>query len=302
MDEYVISTHGLTKQYARRAVVDNVDLSVKKGEIYGLIGKNGAGKTTIMRMLLGLALPTGGRVEIFGKPFSTKSLARVGSLIEAPALYTDHTAEENLKRFAIIKGADPSCIPALLKRVGLSDTGSKKAGQFSLGMRQRLGIAIAMLGKPELLILDEPVNGLDPAGMKEVRDLILSLNREEGITVLISSHLLDELARTVHRYGIICEGHLVDELSVEELKERCPRELKIRVDDAARAEALLREYLGRDASCMTADGDTLTLRDRLEHSGEMNTLLVKNGITVFALEHFVTGEEDYLVNAMGGKA
>lgn len=164
--EAVISTRDLTKVYHGRTVVDHVSITIRKGDIYGLIGKNGAGKTTLMRMILTLAHPTSGTVSILGRASGRSALSHVGALIEAPALYDHCTAEENLKRFCILSQADPARIPGLLQEVGLGNTGGKKAGQFSLGMKQRLGIAIALLGDPEILILDEPVNGLDPAGIK----------------------------------------------------------------------------------------------------------------------------------------
>ena len=190
--------------------VNNVNMTIHKGDIYGFIGKNGAGKTTFKRLVLGTAFLTKGEIKLFGgEPFD-KARRKIGSLIEAPGLYKNCTAYENLKQFSLIYGGTDAEIKEILSLVGLAATGNKKAGKFSLGMRQRLGIAIALLGNPEFLVLDEPVNGLDPAGMKEVRDLILKLNHEKNITILISSHLLDELSKIVTRYGSINDGMLIE--------------------------------------------------------------------------------------------
>ena len=215
--ETVLKTVGLSKKYGSRYVVRGVNMTINKGDIYGFIGKNGAGKTTFMRVILGLSEPTEGSFELFGGISREEAGRKTGALIEAPGIYPNCTAKENMKRFALLKGADANSIDGILEFVGLGDVGNKKAGKFSLGMKQRLGIAVALLGDPEFLVLDEPVNGLDPAGMKEVRDLIVKLNKERGITVLISSHLLDELSKIVTRYGIINNGVLVDELGAAEI-------------------------------------------------------------------------------------
>ena len=217
--EYLIETKNLTKRFGAQKAVDDVSMHVRRGEIYGLIGKNGAGKTTLMRMLLGMSAPNSGEIRLFDSDKPNEARRGIGSLIEEPALYKNHTAFENLKRFAILVPTPDDELHELLKLVGLENTGRKKAGQFSLGMKQRLGIAIAMLGKPELLILDEPINGLDPAGIKEIRDLILRLNAR-GITFMISSHLLDELGKIATQFGIMANGSLVEEISSEKLAEK----------------------------------------------------------------------------------
>ena len=219
--ETVLKTEHLTKIFGNKAAVNDVSMTIEKGDIYGFIGKNGAGKTTLMRLVLNLIFPTSGTIELFGESKLTKAnLSRTGSLIEAPTLFLNYSARENLKRFAILYGADNNDIENVLKEVDLTDTGNKKAGKFSFGMKQRLGIAIALLGNPDFIILDEPVNGLDPEGMKEIRDLILRLNREKGTTFLISSHLIDELSKVVTKYGIIRDGVLVEEISAENLKKK----------------------------------------------------------------------------------
>ena len=295
--DYVIETRNLTKKFRNRNAVDDVSIHVKKGAVYGLIGRNGAGKTTLMRMLLSLANPTEGEMYLFGQKDSASQLCRVGSLIEEPAIYRNCTAQENLKRFCILYGSDPACIPGLLETVGLQDVGHKKAGKFSLGMKQRLGIAIAMLGNPELMILDEPVNGLDPTGMKEVRDVILRLNQEMGVTFLISSHLLDELSRMATDYGILNNGKLVEEISVPELEARCRRKLIFTVDDAVRAKQILNDHLP-DAEILQ-ESNKLILLSNLDEAAELNRVLVQNGIGVEGILNDSAGIEDYFMGRMG---
>ena len=296
-DDYVIETRDLTKQFRNKNAVDAVSIHVKRGAVYGLIGRNGAGKTTLMRMLLSLAQPTGGEMFMFGQQASPQALTRVGSLIEEPAIYKNCTAQENLKRFCILYNVDTGCIPGLLETVGLQDVGNKKAGKFSLGMKQRLGIAIAMLGDPELMILDEPVNGLDPTGMKEVRDVILRLNREKGVTFLISSHLLDELSRMVTDYGILNNGKLAEEISARELELRCRRKLVFTVDDAERARQILTESL--PGAEIVREGSRLILLSHLDEAAEMNRLLVQGGIGVTGIRDDAAGIEDYFMERMG---
>lgn len=228
--EYIIETQNLVKQYKTKLAVNDVSIHVKRGDIYGLIGKNGAGKTSLMKLILGLTVPSQGKILLFGNDNLNAGRKKIGSLIEAPGLYKSCTAYENMLRFATLYGANTKDIKPILDRVGLGDTGAKKAGEFSLGMRQRLGIAIALLGNPEILILDEPINGLDPAGIKEIRDIIIGLNRE-GVTFIISSHLLDELAKVVTNYGIIADGSLVEEVTAEELNNRCCKYVKIATND-----------------------------------------------------------------------
>ena len=239
----VLQTKNLTKSFGRKVAVDRVSMTIYKGDIYGFIGRNGAGKTTFMRTVLSLARPDSGEIVLFeGEPRKTAG-RRIGSLIEAPGLYPQCTALENLKRFGQLYGFEQVDYEGILKEVGLEDQIHKKAGHFSLGQKQRMGIAIALLGEPELMVLDEPINGLDPAGIKDIRDLILRLNQEKGITFLISSHLLDELSKIVTRYGIINQGRLVEEVSTAELANRQGTSVQVRVsspEDAARLHALLR--------------------------------------------------------------
>ena len=296
--ETVLRTVGLTKRFGRASAVDHVSMTVNKGDIYGFIGKNGAGKTTFMRVVLGLSSPTEGTVELFGGLSPEEAGKKIGALIEAPGIFPHCTAKENMKRFAILKDEDESKIDGLLDFVGLGDVGNKKAGKFSLGMKQRLGIAIAMLGDPELLILDEPVNGLDPTGMKEIRDLILRLNREKGITVLISSHLLDELSKIVTRYGIINNGVLVDEIDASEMKAKTGHRLIIVVDDVEKAVSLLEKEVGKDS--IGINGHAIGLSSGLDRTAELNALLVKNGVAVSSLSVKTDGLEKYFIEKVGG--
>ena len=296
--ETVLRTVGLTKRFGRASAVDHVSMTVNKGDIYGFIGKNGAGKTTFMRVVLGLSAPTEGTVELFGGLSPEEAGKKIGALIEAPGIFPHCTAKENMKRFAILKDEDESKIDGLLDFVGLGDVGNKKAGKFSLGMKQRLGIAIAMLGDPELLILDEPVNGLDPTGMKEIRDLILRLNREKGITVLISSHLLDELSKIVTRYGIINNGVLVDEIDASEMKAKTGHRLIIVVDDVEKAVSLLEKEGGKDS--IGINGHAIGLSSGLDRTAELNALLVKNGVAVSSLSVKTDGLEKYFIEKVGG--
>lgn len=295
--EYVLRTEKLSKSFGGKKAVDKVSMRIKKGEIYGFIGKNGAGKTTMMRLVLGVAEPTGGRISLFdGQPLND-ARHRIGALLENPCLYKNCTAYENLKRFSLLTDSSNKQIKNILKLVGLEKAGSKKVGKFSLGMKQRLGIAIALLGDPEFLILDEPINGLDPAGIKEIRDVILRLNREKGITFLISSHLLDELAKIVTTYGIINEGKLIEEISAAELEHRCRHQLRITVDAPKKAYALLSCLTG--AGSIKLEGNTLYLYTLVDRSADINRLLVRHGIGVSELDIQSDRLEEYFLERLG---
>lgn len=291
--EMMLQTFELSKKFGRKTALDGVELSVRRGDIYGFIGGNGAGKTTLMRVALRLAFPTSGRVELFGGENFATAGKRIGSLIEAPAFYRGLSAKENLLAFGRLVGAEPRQADELLERVGLSDAGKKKAGSFSLGMKQRLGLAIALLGNPELIILDEPVNGLDPAGIRDVRDLILEYNREKGVTFLISSHLLDELSKIATRYGILNGGRLVDEISAAELFERTRHRLCITVDDPQKAQRIL------EGADMRVQGDTITLLSGFEQPALINRRLVEAGVAVSGLTVLSDGLEQYFVERIG---
>lgn len=234
--DYVLQANALCKRYGKFKALDGLTMHIPKGAIYGFVGKNGAGKTTLMRQICGLQTPSAGTYSLYGIPNTDKRIAksrrRMGAVVETPSIYLDMTAKDNLKQQYRILGL-PSFdgIDALLTLVGLSDTGKKKAKNFSLGMRQRLGIAVALAGDPDFLVLDEPINGLDPQGIVEMRELILRLNHERNITILISSHILDELAKLATFYGFIDHGRIVREMSAEELNAACRKCVRCEVSD-----------------------------------------------------------------------
>ena len=234
--EYILETNQLEKTYHHFKAINNLNMHIAKGAIYGLIGKNGAGKTTLIRLICGLQNPTNGTYTIYGILNTDKQILhvrkRMGAIIETPSIRLDATAEDNLKEQYRIMGL-PSFdnLQEILKLVGLMDTGKKKAKHFSLGMKQRLGIAIALVGNPDFLILDEPINGLDPEGIIEIRELILKLNKERGITFLISSHYLDELSKIATNYGFIENGHMMQEIPKEELEKKCKKRLELEVSN-----------------------------------------------------------------------
>ena len=294
---YIVETNNLTKKFPNKIAVNKINMHIKKGDIYGFIGKNGAGKTTTMKMLLGLIYPTEGDIKLFESTNLDGERRKIGSLIEAPGLYKNCTAYENMKRFSLLYGGTDKDIKEILNIVGLGNTGSRKAGNFSLGMRQRLGIAISLLGNPELLILDEPINGLDPAGIKEIRDTILKLNKERGVTFLISSHLLDELGKITTTYGIVNDGVLVEEVSAKELMNRCKQNLKVTVSNVKKAEMILKnngyltEYQVKD--------NTIILYSNYDKAAEINELLVSNGIKVSELTSNSADFEDYFIERIG---
>lgn len=236
--DYVLQTQGLTKRYRRGKALDGLTMAVPKGAIYGLVGKNGAGKTTLIRLICGLQEPSSGSYSLYGVSNDRKELLRtrrrMGAVVETPSIYLNMSARENLEQQALILGL-PSLagLGELLELVGLENAGSKKAGHFSLGMRQRLGLAVALVGDPDFLVLDEPTNGLDPQGIVDMRELVLKLNRERQVSFLISSHILGELSRTATHYGIIDQGRMVKELSAQELENICRKRSIIRVTDTA---------------------------------------------------------------------
>ena len=246
MSEVVLKTYNLSKKYKETMAVDKVCMTIKKGQIYGFIGQNGAGKTTIIRLITGLAHKTDGEIELFGQTDNLdESRESIGSLVESPAFYGNMTARENLEISRLVRGiGSKDSIDKVLELVNLKDTGKKKVKNFSLGMKQKLGIANALLGNPKFIILDEPINGLDPMSIVEIRELIKKLNNELGMTILISSHILGELSELATNYGIISHGKLIEEFTAKELREKCRQYIEIIVDDSKKATVLLEEKLG----------------------------------------------------------
>ncbi len=300
--EYVLETQGLTKVYGKKEAVRDVSMHVPEGKIYGLIGRNGAGKTTIMRMISGLSAPTRGSYSLFGKTGYEmgKLLKKVGVLIESPGLYPRLSAYENLKIKCIGMGVNPKgYVEDLLKSVGLENTDLKKpAGSYSLGMRQRLGIGLALVGNPAMLVLDEPINGLDPQGIAEVRQTLVNLRDEKGITIMISSHILDELAKVADCFGIINEGSLLDEFSAEELHQRSGQYVMIRTQDTAGTEKALKA-IGVEQISEEPDG-TLRVSDQLDNTPAMARAIIEAGIGLQEICLKSISLEDYYLGVTEG--
>lgn len=301
--EYALRTFNLTKKYKDKSAVDDVSMNIKKGEVYGFVGKNGAGKTTLIRLVLGLANPTKGRFELFDGMNIHKARTKIGNLIESPAIYPNMTGKQNLTIFCKMLGVDGSNIPELLSLVGLNDVGKKKAKDYSLGMKQRLGIAISLIGDPEFLILDEPINGLDPSGIVEVRELIVKLNKEYGKTVLISSHILGELSKLATCYGIISNGRLVEELTQEELVSRCMASVVIKTNNPEKAQQIIANVLAEkysDVPQISIDSKgSVIIGSVIEDTGSITKALFMNDVIVESLSTVGNDFENYFVERMG---
>lgn len=303
MKKVVLKTYNITKKYGEQLAVDNVNMTIKKGDIYGFIGQNGAGKTTLIRLITGLIHKSGGEIELLGANEENelnKARTMVGSLIETPSFYTNMTARENLEVSRLVRNIPgKKCIDEVLELVGLKDVEKKKVKNFSLGMRQRLGIANALMGNPKLLILDEPINGLDPMGIVEIRELLKKINKEKDMTILISSHILSELSELATTYGIISNGKLIEEITANQLSEKCRQYIDLRVDDTARAVILLERELGISDYEVLEDSN-IKVFSNLDNVGEINSLLSRSGIIVESIS--VKGEnlEEYFMNKVGG--
>ena len=298
MNQPVLKLTNLSKTFKATKAVDKVDMTIQKGDIYGLIGKNGAGKTTLIRMITSMSLPDQGEIQLFGET-SRKGLQearrRLGCVIEAPALYPNLSAAQNLEYYQRLRGIpDKDVVQKTLAIVGLEDVGKKKFKNFSLGMKQRLGIAQALLTNPDFLILDEPINGLDPVGIVEMRELIKRLNEEMSITILISSHLLTELSLVATRYGIIHQGRMIKELTHNQLEEACQNSLVFTVDNPAKAAAIFEGSLKTTKYKVTGSNE-IRLFDRLDEAGEINYQLVTGGVRVTSVEEIKSSLEDYFV-------
>lgn len=303
MPEYILETHGLSKQYKNKRVLDNIDMSIKKGSIYGFIGQNGAGKSTLIRLVTGLAFPTEGDFRLFGSSDKKEFIdakSRIGVMIEAPALYMNMTAEENLEVHRLLKGVPgKQSIEKTLVLVDLLDAGKKKVKNFSLGMKQRLGIAIALLGDPEFLILDEPINGLDPMGVVAVRKLLKKLNEEYDITILISSHILSELHLLATDYGIIHQGKLVEQLKAKELDEKSQKHIHIKVDDVSKASTVLQNMLGTNNFEVKEDY-SIRLMDYVDEPTKVSKALTENGLLIEEFMPMGENLESYFSQLIGG--
>jgi len=302
MSETVLKLTNVTKTYGNKAAVDHVNMTIKKGDIYGLIGRNGAGKTTLTRLITGLSFADKGEIQIFGETTETglrEARSRLGCIIEMPAFYPNLNARQNLEYYQRVKGIpNKQVVEETLKLVGLMDTGKKKFKNFSLGMKQRLGIALALLNSPDFIILDEPINGLDPAGIIEMREILKYLNQEKQITILISSHILTELSMVATRYGIINEGKLVKEVTHEELKEDCQRSLAIVVDDVPKATSVMETILKTSKFKVISDRE-IRLYDYLDNPAEVSHQLVKNDVRISSVSEIGDSLEDYFMSLIG---
>ncbi|MCI6113907.1 MAG: ATP-binding cassette domain-containing protein [Spirochaetales bacterium] len=297
--DYVLETKSLLKSYRHVEALSGVDMHVPKDSIYGLVGRNGAGKTTLMRVVAGMQKENGGTYLLFGVDKNSREIKkerkRVGAMIESPAIFHDLSAEDNLKmQYRILGLPSFDTIPEILSTVGLENTGNKKAGSFSFGMKQRLGIAMAIAGNPDLLILDEPINGLDPEAIVEMRELILRLNREMNMTIIVSSHILDELAKVATYYGFIDSGRMVKEVSAVDMEKECRKALRIKVESIEKS-AIALTSLGNDYSVI--DDNTL---DIFGDIGIKEVLDVLSGAGIKDIEKRNENLEGYFINTMGG--
>lgn len=300
--EYVFTTSGLSKKYGKFNALNNLTMHIPKGAIYGFVGRNGAGKTTLIRLICGLQNPTKGHYSIYGVKNNSKDIVkarrRMGAVVETPAIYLDMTAEDNLKQQCLILGVpSDDVIPEILKLVGLENTGKKKAKNFSLGMKQRLGIAVALVGNPDFLVLDEPVNGLDPQGIIEMRELILKLNREYQITVLISSHILDELSRLATHYGFVDKGRLVKEISASELDNVCKKYVRVEVSNL---NALVRILDANNLPYEVLSGNSVNIYKKINLS-KLVLALAKENCELISSHEQDESLENYFINLIGGE-
>ena len=300
--EYVLEINELTKSYRNFTALKGLNMRIPKGAIYGFVGRNGAGKTTLIRLICGLQEPTGGGYKLYGAKNTdsriVRSRRRMGAVVETPSIYTDMTAEENIRQqYRVIGVPSDDGITELLHLVGLDNTGKKKARNFSLGMRQRLGIAVALAGNPDFLVLDEPINGLDPQGIVEMRELILKLNQERGITVLISSHILDELSRLATHYGFIDGGHMVKEMSAEELEMRCRKCVRI---DVSNIKSLVRVLDEMGVEYSVADNSKADIYSDVQVT-RLVEKLAKENCTVNSMNEHGESLESFYMNLVGGE-
>ncbi len=294
MQETVLQTNNLTKKYKDFVALDNATITIRKGDIYGLIGRNGAGKTTLMKTVTTLTNKTGGSFSLFGSEEElTESKRRIGCLIESPAFFDNLTAYQNLKYYSIQKGiVDEKQIDKVLKTVDLVKEKNKKFKKFSLGMKQRLGIAFAILDNPDFIILDEPINGLDPIGIKEIRDTLKKLNEEEKITILISSHILSELYLIANHFCFIDKGKIIKDVSKEELDLECSKCIVIKTKDVKKATVVLEKEL-LTTNYKVIDNTEIRLYDYLENSAKVNKTLLTNGIEIMGIYESGISLEDY---------
>lgn len=304
MSEDILMVENLTKEYKNIKALDNVNISLERGKIYGIIGENGAGKTTLIRMIAGLGEPTYGEIILFGhkeKEELKNQRKRIGYLIETPSLYLDMTAKDNMKLHRTIKGIpDMEMDEEILKLVGLESVYNKKAKDFSLGMKQRLGIAIALIGNPELLILDEPINGIDPSGIVEIRQLLRKLSEEKNITILISSHILNELYQLATNYIFIHKGRIKENITLKEIDEKCKKYILLNTDEPERMVYILENVLNTRNYKVMQD-KSIRLYEYIDNRKELAKAFLENRILVTNISCESDSLEDYFMNVVGGK-
>ena len=302
MTDTVLATKGLTKRYGSHLAVDRAELQVEKGQIYGLVGRNGAGKTTIIRMITGQTTPTAGEISLFGATGKDllKLRARTGVMVETPSFYPYLTARQNLEYYRIQRGIPgKGTVDQVLEETDLADTGKKVFKNFSLGMKQRLGLALALMNRPDFLLLDEPINGLDPEGIVEFRNLLLKLNQERQTTILLSSHILPELANLATCYGFIDKGVMLEQISARDLQEKCRACIEVQVEDASAAALVLEQKLGtRDYEVLP--GNILRLYSFLDQPQTVSRVLVEGGAALLSIESRGANLEDYFLSMIGG--
>ena len=301
--KYILQTRNLTKRYGNKTVVNDLNMNINKGDIYGFLGQNGAGKTTTLRMIMGLIQSTAGEIEVFGSKLDQKDqnkiMERIGVIIEYPGFYLNLTAEENLEIHRRLMGmGNKESIEEALAIVGLLEAKDQKVKGYSLGMKQRLGIARAILHHPEFLVLDEPLNGLDPVGIKEIRQLFLDLSKQ-GITILISSHLLSEIEQIATRVGIIHHGNLLEEVDYETLQKKSRHYLEINVNDEQKTVFILEQKLGITDYLIVGQG-TVYLYENIDQPALINATLTNNGIEVQGILLSRDSLEDYFLKVTGG--
>ena len=302
MSDNILITNNLTKRYGDKYAADKINIHVNKGQIYGLIGRNGAGKTTILKMLSGLSTPTDGSYSILGKTGKELDSVRskVGALIENPGLYLNLSAYENLKLKCIAMDRnEDKYINELLSLVGLQHTGKKASKNFSMGMKQRLGIALALIGDPEIIILDEPINGLDPQGIAEMRDILTTLSKEKGLTIIISSHILEELAKIADAYGIIHDGKLLVEMTAGELEEKCGEYTVLKTDNNKKTADILEKFGVTDFSQI--DDETIHINVKMNNKGKIIQELVISEVDIREIAEKRITLEQYYFDLTGGR-
>ena len=298
--EYILTTENLTKIYGNHRAADQINIHIKQGEVYGLIGRNGAGKTTVLKMICGLSNPTSGSFTFMGKSGAElkKHMKDIGSLIETPGLFPKMTAFQNVKLKCLSMGIkDNKYVSSLLEQVGLANVGKKPVQSFSLGMKQRLGIAIALVGDPKFIVLDEPINGLDPQGIAEMRHIIHKLTREKGLTIIVSSHILEELVKVADSFAIINNGKLLDEFSAEELTKRCSTFISLKTSSSEKATMVLEDMKIGDFEVL--DEQNIRINSSIEDTSKVIDKLVKSDINVYEFAFKQMTLEDYYLNSTG---